>query len=617
MRNITLSQSLTYLLLASVLSLLTYGLARNLLSLPYWVCIVGLLLMTLMALAAAMYSQIINQTRRLESFANRGWIYRLLSGRTLRLVLWVLVSFLLSLFMLLRLSSFDDLQWVALILLIPVFFSVYGLVQVPLAREYKSYMVIERSLAWARVLSSALMVLISFGLLLLFGELPEYGSLAEARNVVLPNDLQPGSSVFLYEAAGVIAALEAIQNYALGSLGEEGSILGLCLVSATGFALYFNATLLLSCLLIPPQEWRRLFVPLTSSASPAAIKPARIGYAVALISFVALFLVVPLLANLEELASQRLQSPIDKSEQSPPLAEGIFLVAEEIGDSLFQPGTLSEIERTRVRASAAVSGSVDSLIAESELAFQVLENNVDTYLDWYYSLGGELGRTFMLLTGNIEQHMSEKLIELLNTQEAFAGIELAQSQAMAQNAEMQAAFETEVQTILQANLLTTGDAQLRVSRSVSLESLLSEPVNAEFVDIQGRLSATMSTGAVAAAVTAVLVPKLTGKIMGKSTFKLASNALAKLITSKAVGTAAGATAGAATGGTVGSVVPVFGTAVGAAVGGLVGGIAAGLALDKALLEFEEATNRAAFREEILLSIRESRDEFLALLTQRQ
>ena len=44
-------------------------------------------------------------------------------------------------------------------------------------------------------------------------------------------------------------------------------------------------------------------------------------------------------------------------------------------------------------------------------AFNLLENNVDGYLDWYYSLVGEYTRIMTLLAGNLENHMADKLEE--------------------------------------------------------------------------------------------------------------------------------------------------------------------------------------------------------------
>ena len=45
--------------------------------------------------------------------------------------------------------------------------------------------------------------------------------------------------------------------------------------------------------------------------------------------------------------------------------------------------------------------------------FPLLERNVDTYLDWYYSLTGEYLRLANVATGNIENYMKEKMNETL------------------------------------------------------------------------------------------------------------------------------------------------------------------------------------------------------------
>ena len=65
---------------------------------------------------------------------------------------------------------------------------------------------------------------------------------------------------------------------------------------------------------------------------------------------------------------------------------------------------------------------------------------------------------------------------------------------------------------------------------------------------------------------------------------------------------------AAVGAAGGSIVPGMGTGIGALSGILVG-IITSVAVDGALLKFEEVLNRADFRSEIIVAIREARNEF--------
>ena len=108
--------------------------------------------------------------------------------------------------------------------------------------------------------------------------------------------------------------------------------------------------------------------------------------------------------------------------------------------------------------------------------------------------------------------------------------------------------------------------------------------------------------------------KLMAKVVTKSSFKLATQAAAKLVASKAAGTTLGAGAGATAGGAIGSIVPGFGTAIGALIGGVIGGLAVGVGIDKALIEFEEAVGREAFRAELLQALDEARREYLSATT---
>lgn len=52
-------------------------------------------------------------------------------------------------------------------------------------------------------------------------------------------------------------------------------------------------------------------------------------------------------------------------------------------------------------------------------AFDRMEQNVDGYLDWYYSLTAEYVRLAKLLTGDIEGYMEQKLSEHIQKGEAY------------------------------------------------------------------------------------------------------------------------------------------------------------------------------------------------------
>lgn len=598
-----------YLLLSLLWSLLTWLLAPSFASGPFWVALVSVPLFGLPIALAGLYTGTVAQIRRLAVFSRRGWLFRLLSGRLLRGLLWTAWGLACAFFLLLQFHTYTAAEWAAFFLVIPVFFLVFSLCRRLLMHEVKPYAVTAMALIWARRVAPVVMVLVFFALRMGWGEVPAHESLEQAidANRAAVRDMR--GSALAAELSYYLALYEGAKDYALGRLGDLNAAWALALTALLGLVVFHAACTLLSSFLVPAREYRRVFLPLNEVPAPPPVPLPRLALIAAVATFVACFVYLPLFAYLEAWTQQR-PEPV----QGLRAAEARVLPRlEQIDEDFFREGTLAALEEARVEALREVDLSLQGLDRQADHAFDGLAGNVDAWLDWYYSLTGEYARIAHLMSGELEAYLLRKLEETLEQGDAFAEVQAALNQALATHEEAQRRYREKAQAILSSNRVARPAQPVHVVGRLSLEDVLSPPLHEDMIALEERLLAGGGSAALGGVATALMAKKVVGKVMGKNLFKLAGKSLGKIAMGKAAGSSLGGGAGAAAGAAVGSVVPGLGTAIGAAVGGILGGLAVGVTVDKMLIELEETVHRDAFKQEILGAIEAARDEFHALL----
>lgn len=299
----------------------------------------------------------------------------------------------------------------------------------------------------------------------------------------------------------------------------------------------------------------------------------------ALVAVLVLGILVQTTASLDGLARQ----------QESPLALKPLLECERIGQQLYTLGTL-EATRKQALQILGQTQAIKALCQSFPGVNQQLDDAVERYLDWYFSLGAEWGRIFSLLTGDVSQFLQSKLTETLG---ATPGLE-GWMQNLQRQAQMSGAIlsqgQQQIQETLARHHLVLDASQCLVRVEVPQLPALNLLGNA-----RERLTASAVTGAGAGAFAAAVA----GKAMAKTSMKAAGKVLAKAAAKQGLGKAGAAAAGAA----VGSVVPGIGTAAGA-VAGAVAGILLGVGIDWVALYAEELLTREAMREDLRMALKE-------------
>ena len=578
----------------STMEVFTLGLGTLLLGLP--ICLAGTCTSTL------------RRHRWLSSlFRQQGWLYALLSGRWLSILMWSALGLGMSFVLLLQIHAYGQIEWAILAATIPLFTVVFAFIQRRLLKAgLHADMAVTEALVWSRWICPAVLLVLQVAAMMWWGDLPHHESIEAAVAAHTPESAVRSGSTLVREALHWAGYFDGLKAYALAHLGPTDALAAwtLMVLALGNYLLLYFACLALSCFRLPRAAFVR--TRLAPRSTEDVFKVAAVA------TFLIPFIYFPALAHLESLVSQSQEPARVRANVQATMTPIVRLVVEQIDGDHYRQGTVEQIVRARSQAAVPVGVAAEQLRREVDATFERLEHEaVDEYLDWYYTLTAEWGRVVKLLTGGVERldnHLAEKVRETFEQQKWYAGIDTAFDRLMAADEEARKAYEETVHDILERNRVGAEqlqNAEVDVASITSLDHILQPSFHQDFIPAAHRfLVASGGGAAVAGGVGTIIAEKVKSKILAKLVLKVVAKAPLKVLVSK-LGSA-GATA--AIGAAAGSAVPGLGTAVGA-VGGAVIGLGTGIAIDGALLELEEALSRDDFRREIVTTIREARREF--------
>ncbi len=580
---------------------------RLILDLELWFALLATLLLGLPLYLAATYAVTMQRIHRLSQFHHKGILHWFLNRRFLAYTGWLLWAVTFAFLLLLYLGATKPLEWIALLISIPVFAIIYTFFSPIAAREYKPYIAAHKSLTWTRW-CTALVMAIGYVLLQIFvGENHQHASLADAVHEGIQSNGR-SNSVLVLETARLLSLLVELRSYVLGNLYLLNGAVYLGFVFLGSLMIFYNISLALSSFMLPTSEYRRILGPIQDTDRPPKLPPQSFATTSAFVTVFVFFIYLPTTVYLDGWLRTNPQF-VKQFYQSQTL---IIETVEMIGEDYYKLGTSKQIQRAYLDGIGELDFSINELRLVSDTGFQKMTENVDDYLDWYYSLPAEYERIVALATGALEEWMAETLQAHLMQGDAFGPVQKSIDQAFRMNEQLQVEHLKKVDQILIENRLQPKTAQLDIIKQSSLVAMQEPPDHSVIVNMENRLLISGSMGT-AGAVTGVIAGKITAKVAAKGAIKLGAQALLKITAAKVAGALGGTAAGAATGAAVGSVFPGIGTAIGATLGGIVGGVTIGLSVEKLLLMLEETFSREEFKQQILESIEESRLEFNEVL----
>ena len=580
-----------------------YQVGRSIPNQQLWFAVFATLLFGLPLYLATSYAVTVRKIHYANQFRNLGILHWFLTRRLLAYIGWLLWSVAFAYLLLLFLGSAKKLEWIAFVMTVPVFAIVHAIFTPITIQEYKPYMATHKTLVWARWTTTLIMAVFYVFLVKLIGGKHQYTSLVQAIQMSEKVD-GASNSILILETTRLMGIFEGFKNYVLSNLYTLNDVLYLFLIFIGSLMLFYHIALALSSFMLPIVEYRRVIGPIQDTDQPPQIPPRSLAIASALITFFALFIYVPATVYLDGWlhASPKV---VEHLRQSQNLA---IDTVEMVENKYYKPGTIEKTTQAYLDIANELDASINELMEASDIGFQRMTDNVDDYLDWYYSLTGEYARIAALATGALEKQMVEKLESYLMKENAFGPVQQSIDNALEKNLQLRAKYQESVDQILAENHIQPSTAQVEIAQRSPLDTLKNPPSHSVIVNLESRLLLSGGAGA-AGAVTGAIAGKVTAKVVGKGAIKLGAQALIKVTAGKAASVLGGAAAGAASGAAIGSVIPGAGTAIGAAVGGVIGGITVGVTVEKLLLMLEESFSREEFKHQIIEAIEETRQEF--------
>ncbi len=582
--------------------LILFILSISFLSFSLWFDVLCIYIFAIPLVAASMYASTIRQIRLMHIFTSRGFIFRFCSGRLIRYIFWTAWSLVSSVFILLVLYKYTFSEWMLLLISIPIFKLYYVAALKYLSKEIKTFIAVSFALSSARLFCALTMGIISLLVFVIFGSSQSFETLSDAVEHQRSFYHNFNGSDLIFEISNYASFIEGLKYYTISQISTSFDIINLTVSFLGSVFIYYNVFLCFTFLIVPIRELKRIFLPFDTDIN-LPTRGASLAFPVAVFVFFSIFIYVPLFYYFEIALSNNPQI----AESRKKIERIVTTSVEQIGDKLYKEGTLEAIESYKREFFQRIELENKKFELEIDRAYDKMLLNVDSYLDWYYSLAGEYSRIAKLLLNELESYLAEKFEEHMQLNNPFEGLTHALQEFYSNNEQIEIEFDNKVKKLLSKSAIQEPIKKYKITTKVkSIQNLTDYEDHLTFnARLLGSGTGTLAGGVLSA----IIAKKIANKIMLKGTIKMAAKALGKVIAGKAGAGAAGAAGGAAVGAAVGSIIPGAGTAVGAAIGGIVGAITVGVTVDKLLLMLEEAISREDFKKEIVQSINESKNEF--------
>ena len=600
------------------------------------------------------YHAVVKKTINQAALHAGGMLGRINGGRTFRLIAAFIVSAVGVAGLLVASVGWNAWQWGLAVAAVPLFLLVNMLVDKVVGKEaallFRASLDVRAS-AW---ITGALLFVASF-VLFAAQPAPEVTSATEAF-LSAENPFASSPSTIMSEAGLAVSYADALSTYGLSRLGELNAFGRYCAQTLLLVSSIFGLAGLLGTCALDLRELKRVFLPLEkigarqekmARVSRGAGAPQPIFLKAPIVAAVAapLILVGAFIASDSALAQMKVAEELTPAEN---LVREAFGTTAYVLDNKYydQQQVQALMEETTVKSAALSEDARNDLIPRVNAVFDARVANVDSYLDWYYSLGADYERLGNLITGTIESFVADQLTSSLEAgvddSEYLSTLQSYVDQAAALKAEYEEGLANSELVGIPEWLLTSTEAitadflsgpieptqrlldageRFGISATVGGAGGIAAGVaTSKAVGGAAEKAATKSAEKAAASVAGDAAEKAAGKQAAKTAEKAASKSIGSKIVEKAtskaffkaivsrIGSMIGSRGvGAAVGGAAGTLVgPGVGTAVGIAAGAAIG-----VGVDYGLLMLDEAQNRESYKAEIIESIEEERAEVLA------
>lgn len=539
---------------------------------------------------AVAYHWVVRKTHKQLMYMEGGRLARFNEGRKLCLLVSFVVSVPAVFLLMVELPKWGAVQWILALCAVGVFYLVLVAAKKFVKKELEPPFRHSKEVAITIALVGS-MALLAYAAAIAFEPMQEFSSIESAFNATA-NPYEASPTILLAEIGEFDSFSEGLVAYGLSETAGfsfEWYLVLRAFLAASSLLGFAN---LLGACSIPFGELKRVFLPLEFVKNPQSHNRP-VWTHVAFACLLPLVCLVGLVVGNN--AVEEMERPREVSFAKEFVREQVQLASYVIDGKFYDQKTtedlLREVEDRAARLYDEASQNLVPLINE---AFDRRVENVDSYLDWYYSLPADYERLIQFFVGSIEDGLREQLQSRINE-----GVDEEKL-----NQEMERFFseansikEDLRQGLAACELHGVPDWLIGQKEELAPEvfSDILEP-NERALAYKERLAAGVAAGVTGGFVSRAVV----NKILARPVFQQMA---AKLIS--ALGTRGTVQLVTSAGGT--AIAPGIGTAVGA-----IGGLVIGAAVDYVFLKVDEAQNREGYKSDIVAAIEEERTETLAL-----
>ena len=471
-------------------------------------------------------------------------------------------------------------EWLVAAAAIPLYLVVYELMSRLLAKQMEQPFVKSRAILASGLIVGVLLCGV-YVALCCTAPVPTFASVTEAY-LAAPQPFADSPSALLAEVGKLVAVVDGAVAYGqsvAGTVSFTGYLVWKIVISASAF---FGIASLLGVCVLELRELKLVFLPIEAAVDSAVdAQPVK--------RFVILACALPILLVGGFLAAEHQTAEAVQTEEYTAIEQivrdNVGLVAYVLDGKYYDQQEVEALEAHAHELSAELAAERETTLTPLiNAAYDQRVENVDAYLDWYYSLPADYERLIQFFTGTVEDGLREQLTQRLNEGVDSSELEekfnyyLEQSTALQDNL-MDELHKHEVHAVPEWLIVETQPLE---------ENFFSEPLapTQQFLDASQRMGLSAGVGVV----TGVIAKKAAQKVLGKPFFKKIVAGLLEKLAFRGL---------LAEGGT--AIAPGVGTVI---------GIAAGSAVDFLFLKADEALNRESYHDEIVAAIEESRQELL-------
>lgn len=487
---------------------------------PIWVVAPFLALMSLIPATGSIYRTVVNRTFRQNMF-EEGSIHT--GNFLLRIPLFIVFYFMsavsmASIFM--ESPTWKIGMWATVILAIPIYRLVLSITARIVKNKEKAIpLVRDARAARISVIATGVLLCILLFVITLLQPSADYSCAADAFMAV-PKPFENSPSALMREAGELAALTSGLSSYALAKLSESSWYVFLALHVILNAAAMFGVAGMLSVCFIQPQELKRAFVQLEVDDTHVARRPV-------VKPFCIVFALLPILVTAGLISADAyVQDTLESNGETANeytfakkfIQDQVSLVVYEFDGKYYNPAVVDEVLAKAKEESQALSLDAEqTLIPLINESFDKRIENVDSYLDWYYSPLAELELASRWATGTAEDYAKEQFMARID-----AGIDDSElNEAIEQFQSKAEALKSETLSKLSQYELTDEYPSWLVKDAQSLEEVVSASLDPsqELVGSLEQIGLTRMAGSSFAGLAGNIIVLKVDELLNRETYK--------------------------------------------------------------------------------------------------